>query len=109
MNDVQQMPQVTFDFNGMALNPIYCEGDEILFAANEIARVLGYRDAPNMVRMLDDHEAATHNVSSRSENGVEQARAITVITEPGLYHCILKSRRKEAVEFRNWVTGVVLP
>jgi hypothetical protein len=62
-----------------------------------------------MVRMLDDDEAAPHNVGVRSENGVEQDREMTIISESGLYACILKSRRPEAKAFRKWVTGEVLP
>nr|WP_269667861.1 BRO family protein [Corynebacterium ulcerans] len=45
----------------------------------------------------------------RSENGVEQERSVTVITESGLYAAILKSRRPEAKAFRRWVTSEVLP
>ncbi|MBH5296524.1 BRO family protein [Corynebacterium ulcerans] len=50
-----------------------------------------------------------HNLHIRSENGVEQERSVTVITESGLYAAILKSRRPEAKAFRRWVTSEVLP
>ena len=79
------------------------------FVASDVAEVLGYRNGPDMTRMLDADEAAAHKVRSRSENGVEQDREMTVISESGLYACILKSRRPEAVDFRKWVTSEVLP
>lgn len=74
------------------------------FVAPDAARVLGYRDAPNLVRILDDDEKGTHEVSTLG--GVQ---TVLVITESGLYHAIFKSRRPEAVAFRKWVTSVVLP
>ena len=40
------------------------EGDEVLFVAADVARVLGYRDAHNMVRRLDDDERGTRSVST---------------------------------------------
>jgi prophage antirepressor-like protein len=62
-----------------------------------------------MVRMLDDDEADTHEVRIRSENGVTQSRSLTIISESGLYNCILRSQRPEAKRFRKWVTSEVLP
>lgn len=79
------------------------------FVATDVAAVLGYRNAPDMVRMLDSDEADTHILRIRSENGVEQDREVAIINESGLYACILKSRRPEARAFKKWVTGQVLP
>ncbi|BAV64796.1 BRO family protein [Sphingobium cloacae] len=79
------------------------------WVASDVAKVLGYRIAPDMVRNLDDDEADTHIVRIRSENGVVQDREVTIISESGLYHAILKSRRPEAKRFRKWVTSEVLP
>lgn len=79
------------------------------FIASDVAAALGYRNAPDMVRMLDEDEADTHNVRIRSDNGVIQEREFSIINESGLYSCILKSRRPEARAFRKWVTSEVLP
>lgn len=84
-------------------------GGEPWFVATDVASVLGYRNAPDMTRMLDEDEAGTHEMRIRSENGVEQMREVTVISESGLYACILKSQRAEAKAFRKWVTSEVLP
>jgi prophage antirepressor-like protein len=92
-----------FAFNSHAVRCLD-RGGEPWFVATDIAEVLGYRDAPNMVRMLDEDEKGTHNVSTL---GGDQETAI--ISESGLYACILKSRRAEAQVFRKWVTGEVLP
>lgn len=97
-----------FNYESHDVRTVDLDGD-VWFVATDIADVLGYRDAANMVRNLDDDEAATHNVSSRSENNVEQNRELTIINESGLYSAILSSRKPEAKAFRRWVTREVLP
>ncbi|MBU2740049.1 BRO-N domain-containing protein [Acidithiobacillus concretivorus] len=82
---------------------------QIWFVAGDIAKVLGYRDAINMTRVLDDDEADTHIMSTRSENGTIQSREVTIISESGLFHALLKSRKREAKPFRRWITQEVLP
>ena len=74
------------------------------FVAKDVAVILGYRDAPNMVRMLDDDEKGYSNLSIL---GGEQE--MLVINESGLYCAVVRSRRPEAKPFRKWVTGEVLP
>ena len=82
-------------------------GEEPWFVAHDVARVLGYTKAPDMVRNLDDDERATHIV--RSTGSLTRDQDMTVISESGLYAAILKSRKPEAKRFRRWVTAEVLP
>lgn len=93
----------TFDFGEHRFR-ILGTHDDPLWIASEVARVLGYRDAHDLTRRLDDDEKGTHSV--RTPGG---AQKIAVITESGLYSAILKSKRKEAKPFRRWVTSEVLP
>lgn len=95
-------------FDSHALRVIDREG-EPWFVATDVASVLGFDHTPHMIRMLDDDEAGVHNLDIRSANGVVQTREVTVVSESGLYACILKSRRPEARAFRKWVTSEVLP
>lgn len=78
------------------------------WVAGDVAKVLGYREARDMTRHLDDDEQLPHIVR-RLEGGREVDREVTIISESGLYHAILKSRRPEAKPFRKWVTSEVLP
>lgn len=78
--------------------------DDPWFAANDVAKVLGYRDAFNMARNLDDDEKGTHILSTLG--GTQE---MSIVSESGLYAAIFKSRRPEARRFRKWVTAVVLP
>ncbi len=80
------------------------------FLAKDVANILDYKRsngkvmASDMTRFLDDDEKDTRIVRTP---GGEQT--VTVISESGLYHAIFKSRKKEANEFRKWVTSIVLP
>lgn len=78
--------------------------DEPWFVAADIATVLDYRNASDMVRMLDDDERGTQIV--RTPSGDQE---MLVIDESGLYSAILRSRKPEAKPFRKWVTKEVLP
>lgn len=40
------------------------DGDEVMFVASDIAKILGYRDAANLTRTLDADEKGTHEVST---------------------------------------------
>lgn len=74
------------------------------FVAADVSAALGYRDAHNMVRILDDDERGTHNLSTPSGS-----QEMLVINESGLYSAILRSRKPEAKAFKKWVTAEVLP
>lgn len=98
MNDV-----VTYKFEEEPVRVVLID-KEPWWIANDLARVLGYRDAPNMTRNLDDDEKGTHIVSTPGGN-----QEMSVVSESGMFAAILKSRRSEAKRFRKWVTREVLP
>lgn len=98
---------LTFQYQDSAVRIIEID-DAPWFVAADVAGILGYRDAPNMLRNLDDDETATHSVS-RSAEQPGTPRLMTIISESGLYNAIFCSRRPEAKAFRRWVTGTVLP
>ena len=77
---------------------------DVWFVATDIAAALGYRDAFNMSRILDDDEKGTHIVSTL---GGEQE--LSVINESGVYSAIFRSRKENAKKFKKWVTSEVLP
>lgn len=74
------------------------------FVAADVAQVLGYRMASDLTRRLDTDERGTRSV--RTPGGDQ---SMTVISEPGLYAAILRSRVPEAAAVRRWVTHDVLP
>ena len=101
----QVMP---FSFNSNPVRAMHKNG-QAWFVAQDIADALHYRDARDMVRVLDEDEADTHTMRIRSGDGTEQNREVLIINESGIYHALFKSRKKEAAAFRKWVTTEVLP
>lgn len=100
---------VLFEFETLPVRVLTREDGELWFVASDVAAALEYRTANDMTRTLEDDEAATHIVRSRSENGVEQNREVVIINEAGLYSAILRSRKPAAKRFKRWVTHEVLP
>ena len=107
MSDIQP-----FSFEGNNVRAI-AEGDEVLFVASDIAKILGYRDAAALTRTLDDEEKGTRPIGTLG--GTQQ---LSVISEPGLYKAILQRQTgRMEVEvtkafvkrFQRWVTHEVLP
>lgn len=94
---------IPFDFDDDTVRVVLLESDP-WWVANDVARVLGYRHTPHMVRVLDEDEKGVHIVDT-----LGGSQSLTVISESGLFAVILKSRREEAQRFRRWVTGEVLP
>ena len=93
----------SFDFHSHAVRVVMRDG-EPWFVAADVANVLGYRNAPDAARSLPDHQKGTQIV--RTPGGDQ---SMTIISEPGLYRLVLRSRKPEAEAFTDWVTGEVLP
>lgn len=74
------------------------------FVATDVATTLGYRNAPDASRHLDNDEKGTQIV--RTPGGDQK---LTIISESGLYALVLRSRKPEARKFAKWVAREVLP
>lgn len=98
------MDTITRDFHGETTRIVLDEEGQPHWVATDVARILGYRMASDMTRLLDEDEKGTRRV--RTPGG---AQAVTTITESGLYAAIMRSQQPRAREFRRWVTGEVLP
>lgn len=105
---LQAVSPATFQFQSTEVRTVDRDG-QIWFVADDVAKALGYRESRDMTRVLDEDEAAPHTMRIRSENGTLQTREVTIISESGLYHALLKSRKPQARPFRRWVTQEVLP
>ncbi len=94
---------IPFKFNSSTVRVITDDNGEPWFVAKEIAAVLGYSDAFEMTKKLDEDEKQNLQIAGFGPRGV------TVINEAGLYSCILTSQKEEAKPFKRWVTHDVLP
>lgn len=75
---------------------------EPLFVAKDVLAILGLDRTA--LRKLDDDEKGVDSI--HTPGGDQQ---MAVVTEPGFYRLVLKSRKPEAKAFQRWVTHYVLP
>lgn len=93
----------TFTYHDTPVRTVIKDG-EAWFVAIDIARILGYRDAHNMVRRIDSEDKGTHSASTPGG-----AQNYSIISEPGLYVAVLGSQVEGAKAFRRWITHDVIP
>lgn len=79
------------------------EGDP-WFVAKDVCECLELTDVSKTISLLDDDEKGTNSI--RTPGGEQQ---MLVVSEPGLYSLILRSRKPEAKAFKRWVTHDVIP
>lgn len=79
------------------------EGDP-WFVAKDVCECLELTDVSKTISLLDDDEKGTNSI--RTPGGEQQ---MLVVSEPGLYSLILRSRKPEAKAFKRWVTHDILP
>ena len=82
---------------------VECEG-EPWFVAKDVCECLELTDVSKTISLLDDDEKGTNSI--RTPGGEQQ---MLVVSEPGLYSLILRSRKPEAKAFKRWVTHDILP
>lgn len=92
-----------FDFKGHAVR-ILGTPDRPLWVAQDVCDVLGVESAASSTRTFDSDEKDMHDLHTLG--GVQKT---LVVTEPGLYRLIFKSKKSSAKEFQRWVFHVVLP
>lgn len=100
-NEIQR-----FDFKGSALRTLTDEAGESWFVAKDVCDILELNNVTEALRPLGDDEKSNFRNSEVAQNG---GRAPIIISEPGLYKLIMRSRKPEAKEFQRWVTHEVLP
>lgn len=99
-NEIQQ-----FNFKGAALRTLTDENGEPWFVAKDVCDILGTA-TKDLHRVLESDEITNVDSIDIAQNG---GKAPLIISEPGLYRLVMKSRKPEAKEFQRWVTHEVLP
>ncbi|MCI2859327.1 BRO-N domain-containing protein [Staphylococcus hominis] len=95
-------------FNGTEIRFIEKDGKHWA-VASDITSVLGFRDSFNAVRILPNHVCATHKVSTTSKKKyARKYQDYTVINEKGIYRLIMRSNKKEAEDFQDWICDVLV-
>lgn len=99
-NEIQR-----FDFRGASLRTLTDEAGEAWFVLKDCMSILDLGNPTETVKMFDDDEFSTTEVI----DSIGRRQQAYIISEPGLYRLVMRSRKPEAKEFQRWVTHKVLP
>lgn len=99
-NEIQK-----FDFKGAALRTLTDEAGEPWFVLKDCMSILDLGNPTETVKMFDKDEFSTTEVI----DSIGRRQQTYIVSEPGLYRLVMKSRKPEAKEFQRWVTHEVLP
>ena len=99
MSDVQ-----LYSFDGNQVRALTDEHGEPWFVAKDVCDILGITNSRDAMSSLDDDEKGVANTDTPGGR-----QNVSIVSEPGLYVLIGKSRKPEAKEFRRWVNHEVLP
>ena len=99
-NEIQQ-----FNFKGATLRTLTDENGEPWFVLKDCMSILDLGNPTETVKMFDDDEFSTTEVI----DPIGRRQQAYIISEPGLYRLVMRSRKPEAKEFQRWVTHEVLP
>jgi prophage antirepressor-like protein len=93
-----------FEFQNQAVRVVLLD-DEPWFVLNDLCTVLEIANPRNVAARIDSECVRLTDVL----DGRGLSRSTTVVNEAGMYEVVFRSDKREAVEFRRWVTGTVLP
>ena len=103
-NEIQK-----FDFRGASLRTLTDETGEPWFVAKDACDILGMSNPSMAITALDKDEVAQIDPKDYLGSENRSNQAVNIVSEPGLYKLIMRSRKPEAKEFQRWVTHEVLP
>lgn len=92
-----------FAFGEHLVRVIEREG-EPWFVGKDVCGVLGISKHHQALENLDIDERGTCNVGTPSGN-----QDMIIVSEPGVYRLIFRSRKPEAERFKRWLAHEVLP
>lgn len=83
---------------------VVMQGEDPWFVAKDVCGCLEIGNSRDAVASLDDDEKGVGIIDT--PGGKQE---MSIVSEPGLYSLILRSRKPEAKAFKRWVTHDILP
>ena len=93
-NEIQK-----FDFKGALLRTLTDEAGEPWFVLKDCMSILDLGNPTETVKMFDEDEFSTTEII----DSIGRRQQAYIISEPGLYRLVMRSRKPEAKEFQRWV------
>ena len=94
-----------FTYKQHDVRTVTVEGD-IWFVAKDVCDILEIVNHRDAIQSLDDDEKRVSEIATPSNSGYS---SVNIISEPGVYALVMKSRKPEAKQFSRWVRHEVLP
>ncbi|AVD98072.1 anti-repressor Ant [Mycobacterium phage Jebeks] len=80
-------------------------GGEPWFVLADLCKVLDIRNVKDVRDRLADGVDQTYPIA----DSLGRTQQATIVSESGMYEVVIRSDKPEAVAFRRWITGTVLP
>lgn len=96
----------TFNFNTAPLRVLTDKNGDPWFVAKDVCDILKISNPSDALQSLEDDEKTN---LGNSYVWPEPGKRPLIISEPGLYRLVMRSRKPEAKDFQRWVTHEVLP
>lgn len=94
---------VPFEFESHEVR-IVTIGGEPWFVLADLCAVLDLSNPSMVAQRIDASALSQAEVSSAG-----QRRTVMVVSEPGMWEVVIRSDKPQAVSFRRWITGEVIP
>lgn len=95
----------TFNFNNATLRTLTDTAGDPWFVLKDCMSILDLSNPSETIKMFDDDEFSTTEVI----DSIGRRQRTYIISEPGLYRLVMKSRKPGAKEFQHWIAHEVLP
>ena len=99
-----------------SIRSLLASNGEIWFVGTDICKCLQLEKPTVAFGRLKESQkykvslkACSTSLQTNSSNGRGGARFLMLVSESGMYRLIMSSRKKEAMEFQDWITDEVLP
>lgn len=95
---------VPFTYADTAVRVVTIDG-EPWFVLADLCRVLGLANVKDVRDRLADGVDQTYPIA----DSLGRTQQATLVSEAGMYEVVIRSDKPQAVAFRRWITGTVLP
>ena len=99
---MEQLEKI-FNYEGVSVR-VLRENEQIWFASVDVCKALGIKNNRQALSRLDEDEKGVF-----SNDTLRGKQKLAHVNEFGLYNLIFESRKKEAKDFKRWVTHEMLP
>ncbi|WP_064442309.1 BRO family protein [Hoyosella altamirensis] len=95
---------IPFQYESASLRTLLIDG-EPWFVLADLCAVLEIANPSMVAQRLDDLNLSQAEI----QNARGQMRQTVIVSEAAMYEVVIRSDKPEAVNFRRWITGTVLP